>query len=157
MDFNPNDVTEQGPQLAEGWHTLEILEATEKISSTGNPMIVLEYGMRDAGGQPGAVRVREHLVATRAALWKVQQVMEHCGLAEQFNRGRTVESDFRGRHVRVELGTESVEGYDRPLLRVVNYDDIPCPQPAAAAPPAARVRDQVAHPGAPTEADPIPF
>jgi hypothetical protein len=150
MDFNPDDRFEAAV-LTAGWHTMRVVEAEERTSSKGNPMMVVELQHPE---QPDGIRIRDYLVATPAALWKVEQALTAMGLGDKFRAGRVTEADVRGRLARVELVPEDVDGYDRPLLRVGTWDAdaVPEQQPAAAPSPHA-------HPDAPApgSADDIPF
>ncbi|MFK7962200.1 MAG: hypothetical protein AB8G96_16940, partial [Phycisphaerales bacterium] len=80
----------------------------ERVSSKGNPMIALEL---EPSGHSGSI-IREYLVATEAAMFKIKQFCEAAGLLDTFNRGRLTEADCRGAKVRARLVIEEgTDGY----------------------------------------------
>lgn len=111
MEFNPSDAADQptGPRLLEpGTYELTVREAEERVSSKGNPMIALEL---EPDGHAGMV-IREYLVATQAAMFKIKQFCEAAGLMEKFNAGRLTEADCRNIRVKAKLTIEEgTDGY----------------------------------------------
>lgn len=152
MDFNPDD-REDTPTLTAGWHTMRVVEAEESMSSKGNAMMVVELQHPE---QPKGIRIRDYLVATPAALWKVEQALTAMGLGDRFRAGRITEADLRGRMARVELVEEAVDGYDRPLLKVGTWDTRDVPRQAESPPAATSGAGKHAHPDH-VPGDDIPF
>ena len=115
MDFNPADAPkDSGPMLLPaGDYTLLVREAEERVSSKGNPMIALE--LEPVGHQ--GVLIREYLVATTAAMFKIRNFCECAGLDSQFAAGRIGENDCRGRlvlaRVSIEDGTDGYQDKNR--------------------------------------------
>lgn len=110
MDFDPTDVTNGPPQpnlLEPGRYRLRVREAEERMSSKGNPMIVLEL---EASGRPGII-IREYLVATKAAMYKIKDFAEAAGLGEKFRNGRITEDDCRSVIVDADVYIEEGDGY----------------------------------------------
>lgn len=111
MDFNPTDAVEQpsGPKLLDpGTYELVVREAEERVSSKGNPMIALE--LEPVGHQ--GVLIREYLVATQSAMFRIKNFCEAAGLTEKFEAGRLSEDDCRGSKVRARLTVEEgTDGY----------------------------------------------
>ena len=111
MDFDPATSTDQpsAPKLLEpGTYQLTVREAEERVSSKGNPMIAIEL---EPDGHAGSI-IREYLVATPAAMFKVRQFCEAADLVTQFERGRLTEQDCRGRKVRARITVEpGTDGY----------------------------------------------
>lgn len=111
MDFNPSDAVDQptGPRLLEpGTYELVVREAEERVSSKGNPMIALELEPTE---HPG-VLIREYLVATQAAMFRIKNFCEAAGLTQKFEAGRLTEDDCRGSKVRARVMVE--EGGEYP-------------------------------------------
>jgi len=120
MRFNPTNMEPVGARLTPGWHVLRVSQAEETTSQAGNEMIRLSL-TPPAGG----ITLRDYLVASPKALWKVKQFAEAAGLGHLFDQGTLRASDIEGRLVEVELVEEQVDGYDRPLLRPANYRHAP--------------------------------
>ncbi len=111
MDFNPADAVDQpsGPRLLDpGTYELVVREAEERVSSKGNPMIALEL---EPPEHPG-VLIREYLVATQAAMFRIRNFCEAAGLMDKFNAGRLTEDDCRNVRVRARVMIE--EGGEYP-------------------------------------------
>jgi hypothetical protein len=116
MRFNPTNMEPVGARLTPGWHVLRVAQAEETTSQAGNEMIRLHLSPPGGG-----ITLRDYLVASPKALWKVKQFAEAAGLGHLFDQGTLRASDCEGREVEVELIEEQVDGYDRPLLRPSTY------------------------------------
>jgi hypothetical protein len=115
MKFNAEDAVDR-KKAKPGQYTLEVHEAEERTSSSGNPMIALVLK-----GQ--GVTVRDYLVGSASATWKVKQFCLAAGLREQFAAGRLTEEDVLGRVVVAVLDFEKQppgSQYD-PRLVVTEY------------------------------------
>jgi hypothetical protein len=156
MDFNPADAVEQptGPRLLDpGTYELKVQDAEERVSSKGNPMIAL---VLEAVAHPG-VQIREYLVATQAAMFRIRNFCEAAGLLEKFNAGRLTEDDCRGVTVRARVMVE--EGGEYPdKNRVEEYlkpGGIPTGDDMGGAPAHAAPSSGGGHQG--IDEDDIPF
>lgn len=110
MDFNPEEADQPAVKklLDPGTYTLVVREAEERVSSKGNQMIALELECED---HPGVI-IREYLVATQAAMFRIREFTDAAGLRENFDRGRLTEHDCRGKVVRARVMIE--EGGEYP-------------------------------------------
>ncbi len=69
--------------LEPGWYLGRIDKIEEKTSSTGKPMLAVQYEImanEDGDVVPGNRRVFENWVLTPEAMWKVKQVFSALGL-----------------------------------------------------------------------------
>jgi hypothetical protein len=123
MNFNPDHAPETAdlPLLDEGDHTLVVLDAEETVSNSGNDMIRLRLGKAT---QPACEPIRDFLVATEAALWKVRQFATAAGLSDKFDSGTLTEDDCIGRYVKARIVHESDPGFD-PQAKVAKYLPMP--------------------------------
>jgi hypothetical protein len=93
-----------------GTYKVEIVNAMEKLSKAGNPMIKLICRVEIGDGAKGP-EVHEHLTFTEKAGWKIDQVREACGFAVVPGEEVDVQpEDFIGKTATVVLGEE--EGAD---------------------------------------------
>jgi len=89
--------------VAPGTYKIEVVKAVEKTSNAGNDMIVLDCQI-----QPNGPTVREHLVFTAKAGWKIDQVRAACGQAVVPGEETIVTAeDFDGATAIVEIGEEA--------------------------------------------------
>jgi hypothetical protein len=85
-----------------GNYKVEVVKAVEKQSAAGNDMIVLSCRI-----MPNGPEVREHLVFTEKATWKLDQVRAAIGHAVVPGEDTLVEAeDFDGAEAVVEIGDE---------------------------------------------------
>jgi hypothetical protein len=88
--------------VAPGTYKIEVIKAVEKTSAAGNDMIVLDCQI-----QPNGPTVREHLVFTPKAGWKIDQVRAACGQAVVPGEDTIVTAEsFDGACAIVEIGEE---------------------------------------------------
>jgi hypothetical protein len=93
-----------------GTYKVEIVNAMEKLSKAGNPMIKLICRVEIGEGAKGP-EVHEHLTFTEKAGWKIDQVREACGFAVVPGEDIDVQPEhFIGKTATVVLGEE--EGAD---------------------------------------------
>lgn len=76
MNIDFSNVPSREP-LEEGLYTLTIAKVEEKTSSTGNPMLSVEY---DVVGVEGNRKLWDNYVLTDKALWKLQELFKALGL-----------------------------------------------------------------------------
>jgi hypothetical protein len=89
--------------VAPGNYKIEVIKAVEKTSAAGNDMIVLDCQI-----QPNGPTVREHLVFTAKAGWKIDQVRAACGQAVVPGEDTVVTAEsFDGATAIVEIGEEA--------------------------------------------------
>jgi len=92
-----------GSHVAPGNYKIEVVKAVEKTSNAGNDMIVLDCQI-----QPNGPTVREHLVFTAKAGWKIDQVRAACGQAVVPGEYTMVTAEsFDGATAIVEIGEEA--------------------------------------------------
>jgi hypothetical protein len=125
MRFDPTQASEPSKPLSPGWHLMEVTSAEETRSTAGNEMIRLE--LRPAGS---GLTIRDYLVASPKALWKIRQFCGAAGLIQHYEAGTLRATDIVGRQVMVDLVEEQVDGYERPFLRPNAYE-APADQPPA--------------------------
>lgn len=142
MDFNPADATESTASLKllpEGTYELKVQEAEERVSSKGNPMIALELIV---SGHPG-ILIREYLVATPAAMFKIKNFCEAAGLMSEYNAGRITENTVRGvrvgARITIEDGTDGYSDKNR-VEEFVQPSSGPAAAPVAAHAPVPEER-----------------
>lgn len=63
--------------LAEGVYTLRIAKVEETTSSTGNPMLKVEY---DVIGVEGGRKLWDNFVLIEKALWKLKELFDALGI-----------------------------------------------------------------------------
>jgi hypothetical protein len=115
MEFVPK--TEK--QLAEsrplhaGVFQFEILEAWEKTSQAGNPMIELKVQVSNGNGISRTMP--DYLLAKR--LEKMLHCCMACGIREKFDSGSVSADDFVGKRGRLRVGLEKKRGFpDRNVI-----------------------------------------
>ena len=108
MDFNPQDANSTGAApttLPEGVYALKVSDAEEQTSAKGNKMIVVFMEASDAAGR--VVKLRDYLVSTPKAVFKIEQFCKAAGLNHQFQSGRLLPDDCKGRTVRARVILET--------------------------------------------------
>lgn len=91
-----NQPTEAGTTTPAGFYPAKIVGAEEKYSRGGKPMLQLTLEV-DPGGTAKTVDLKEYLLLTPEASWKIEQYMAAIGM--QFGSGQDVTisaSDFLG-------------------------------------------------------------
>lgn len=76
MNLDFSNVPSREP-LEEGVYTLVIAKAEETTSSTGNPMLKVEY---DVAGVEGNRKLWDNYVLIDKCLWKLQELFKALGL-----------------------------------------------------------------------------
>lgn len=76
LNLNFANVPSREP-LEEGVYTLSIAKAEETQSSTGNPMLKLEY---DVVGVDGNRKLWDNFVLIDKCLWKIQELLKALGI-----------------------------------------------------------------------------
>lgn len=142
----------QAYHVEPGIYEIEVVKAVEKLSQSGNEMIVLTCRVKLPGGGDGP-DVNEYLVFTDKASWKIDQVRAACGQAVVPGEETMVmPEDFDGATATVELGDEPgttnpdarFNKIERWLLPADAKKAAPGPNPApkAAAKPAAKAAQE---------------
>lgn len=104
MDFNPQDTNSTGAApttLPDGVYALKVRDAEEQTSAKGNKMIVVFMEATDSEGR--VVNLRDYLVSTPRAVFKIEQFCKAAGLNHQFQSGRLLPDDCKGRTVRARV------------------------------------------------------
>jgi len=119
MEFNPTDAGDRGgfSLLPEGLYDIEVVEAEERSSKSGNQMIALTIEVRHPDGYPS--RVWDYLVSTPAAIFKIKQFCDAAGLTSEFAAGTLTQAHCRNRKLKAKIFVESGrEGFqDRNAIR----------------------------------------
>ena len=76
VTFDFSNVPSREP-LEEGVYHLQIAKVEEKQSSTGNPMLAIEYDVREVEGNR---KVWDNYVLIDKCLWKVQELFKALGI-----------------------------------------------------------------------------
>lgn len=147
--------------LAPGYYVAEVRDAIEKKAKSGNPMIELHLSVR---GENGIVGVRDYLVFSDKAIWKIEQFLYAIG--KDLKPGDNIsvdENDLIGRLLTVETTLENgdKQGVQFPKIeRFMRDADAPFrgPKPVSNVPQNARTapaKGRMAEPD--MEDDDIPF
>src|ERR1700689_3282650 len=105
MEFNPSTEQELADRklLPKGDYDFEILDAWEKTSEAGNPMI--EVKVRVSRNGSGLTRVlTDYLHAKKQE--KLRHSCTACGLMDEYESGSLNEDDFKGKRGRLRLVVE---------------------------------------------------
>ena len=118
MKFNP--IREQANAEQELWengeYEFEIIDATEKVSKSGNAMIELRVRISKPDG--ASHTISDYLLAKR--MGKLRNASVACGLLDKYQRGDLSDENFVGKRGRLRLAVEkSKNGY--PDHNVVAY------------------------------------
>ena len=105
--------------LEEGIHTAFLFNLEEKMSASGNPMLVATYKI--AKGQD-KYEVTDYMVLTEKALFRVKRFLEGFGIAVPKGAIEFNPDELIGQEVQIEVEHEKVmrEGKERTYLRVKN-------------------------------------
>lgn len=109
MEFKPRTEQEivDSKLLKKGEYDFEVLDADEKTSKAGHPMIELKLRVWNING--GRV-LTDYLLAETPA--KLRGAAAACGLLDRYETGSLSENDFRGKRGRLKLGIEKAKnGY----------------------------------------------
>lgn len=116
MNFEPKDekqLAESRP-LRAGVYPFEILEAWEKTSNAGNPMIELKVQIEANGASR---TLPDYLLAKGIRAEKLLHCCIACGLRDKYDSGSVADEDFRGKRGRLRLGLEKKKGFpDRNVI-----------------------------------------
>jgi hypothetical protein len=105
MEFNPCNEQELADRklLPKGDYDFEVLDAWEKTSEAGNPMV--EVKVRVSRNGSGLTRVLpDYLHAKRPE--KLRHFCAACQLMEEYETGSLNEDDFKGKRGRLRLAVE---------------------------------------------------
>jgi hypothetical protein len=106
MEFKPRTEQEIADSrlLKKGEYDFEVLDATEKTSKAGHPMIELKLRVWSASG--GRV-LTDYLLAETPA--KLRGAAAACGLLTAYETGSLSDNDFKGKRGRLKLGIEKAK------------------------------------------------
>lgn len=90
--------------LKEGIYDALIVSATEKTSSTGNPMLDMMVSVYDENGR--SHEIRDFLVFTDKMTWKAIHCADSAGLSKEFEGGKFCSELIEGRPVKVKINIE---------------------------------------------------
>ena len=88
--------------LEKGEYRFEILDAWEKTSTAGNPMIELKVRVWDVNGLSRTLT--DYLVAKRVE--KLRSCCAACGLIDKYDLGCVSDDDFPGKRGRLKVAIE---------------------------------------------------
>jgi hypothetical protein len=103
--------------LPDGIYSFKVIDAKDKISQTGNEMILLKLAVY-VGEKPHTVY--DHLVVTERMEYKIKHFADSVGISEQYEKGVLAAEDCINREGDVKVATEKAEGYS-PRNRAVDY------------------------------------
>jgi hypothetical protein len=114
INFNPHseaDARKFRELLKAGWcDVARIIEAAEKLSKSGKPMIELTLSVPDAKGNER--QLRDWLLPTsKLGALKFRHCCEAVGALAQYEAGSIAAEDFPGNDVRVKIAIKKQRGY----------------------------------------------
>ncbi len=106
MEFNPSTEQEISDRklLPRGDYDFEILDAWEKTSDAGNPMIEVKVRVSRNGSSNLARVLPDYLHARRPD--KLRHCCAACDLMAEYESGSLNEDDFKGKRGRLRLNVE---------------------------------------------------
>lgn len=113
IKINHSEASEGGKQLTPGTYQAEVKSASVKQSSTGNPMIELQFAVRKDIEQPhGGSVVYDRLVLTENAMWKVQTYAKALGLPDglEVDSYEELATIMKGLKAEMEVGEREYNG-----------------------------------------------
>jgi hypothetical protein len=115
MKFNPSGKSAR-KLLGKGEYDFVVTAAEERISGSGNTMIVLTLKVTNADGETTCVK--DYLLAKMRR--KLRQAALACGLGDKFETGSLSDVDFIGRRGRLRLKVDEDEKGEYPDKNVVD-------------------------------------
>jgi hypothetical protein len=117
MNFQPKSETELAAYKVwkKGEYGFEIIEATEKIATTGKTMIEMKVKVSDGDG--GEKVVVDRLLAEMPL--KLLHAAQVCGLHDKYLAGSITDADFAGKKGRLVLGIEKDKKKQYPDKNIV--------------------------------------
>ncbi len=103
--------------LPENTYDVEVFDATEKQSKSGNEMIVLELRVFTDGGHRD---LTDYVVSNLA--WKVKGAAKGFGLLAEYESGELTANDFLGKSGRAKIGKQPANGDFGPKNVIKNYE-----------------------------------
>ena len=110
MNFKPRTEQEIADTrlMKRGVYDFEVLEACEKVSRAGHPMIELKIRVSDGSG--GGRVLTDYLLEQTPE--KLRHAAACCGLLEKYDSGAVAADDFRGKRGKLRLAVERAKnGY----------------------------------------------
>jgi len=118
MKFNP--LTEEqlnAPAYEAGKYSFRVIEAEEKTSKKGNPMI--KVSLEISSGHRKPIVVNDFLLSNEKAQWKLSGFCKSIGKEELYKSGEMGVFDIKEQRGMAEFQYEEYEG--KKYLRVKNY------------------------------------
>lgn len=119
MRFQPQtdeQIAEAG-LLPEATYDVEVVEAIEKQSKSGNDMIVLELRVYTDGGHRD---LTDYVVSNLA--WKVKGAAKGFGLLAEYESGELSANDFLGKSGKAKIGRQGPSGDFGPKNVIKGYE-----------------------------------
>jgi len=128
MNFTP--LTEEQlsqPSYEAGEYKFRVTEAEEKVSKTGNPMMVVNLEIIAEGRKP--IHIKDYLVATEKGAWKLSSFCKSIGKEGLYKTGAMGIFDIKEQRGNAYFDFEEYEG--KKYLKVKYYvepsEDVPPP------------------------------
>jgi hypothetical protein len=103
------------PKLMRGWFRAEFLEAVEKDSRRGNPMIEVLLAVYD--GEGATREYRDWLTTSERGAEKLRHACEAVAALAKYDAGEISQDDFPGHACQVRLDIEKKRGFpDRSVI-----------------------------------------
>ena len=99
MDFNAQQMREDA-LLKDGRYKYTVLDAKEKVSSTGNNMINLKLSLEVNGRR---VTQWDSLILTPKMFWKVEHFCKSAGIPEKIDEGKLTANDCYAKEGYVDI------------------------------------------------------
>lgn len=103
-----------GRAVADGVYSATIDKVEEEESSEGNPMLKLEYKLKNGA------RLYDNVSLLPQALWRFKTLLEVVGVEVEDGEMEIDPADLVGKELKVEVTNEKWQGKDRP--KVTGYD-----------------------------------
>ena len=127
MKINPVSEEQAAGVLPKGEYDALVVNAVEKTSKSGNPMIELDitvYGEREQ-------TVRDWLLSVDTGAWKLQSFCKSAGLWDTYQAGDISDASCKDRNVRVKVDIQPSDGKYPPRNKIVDYLPRELVKPAA--------------------------
>lgn len=104
-------IQERFSLLKEGEYDAVVIASSDRVSSTGNPMMDITLQVFDDAGK--SRDIRDFLVFTKSMMWKVIRFADSAGILKKYEEGNLCSETALGQRVRVKIGVE--EGNEIPV------------------------------------------
>lgn len=117
VDFS--GVEAGGIKVEDGVYTVKVEKVAQDESSSGNPMLKLEY--RIEGPKSKGAKLYDNLSLLPQSLWKLRGFLQCLGVEVEDGPTEMETDDWVGEELNVEVTNEKYEGKDRP--KVTGYQE----------------------------------